>query len=217
MSSEPATGIASFAEYARTVRADLYRYEGRRGGAAMMRTYLREPGFRYTFWLRTAQWLSGRRALAPLAFLARWWRHHLEIRYGISIPVPTRVGPGLFIGHFGGIVVNERAIIGRNCNLSHGVTIGQMNRGKRKGVPTIGDSVFIGPGAMILGKVTVGSSVAVGANSVVVNDIPTGGVAIGAPARVVSMDGSQAYVEWTADHSDVEQGMHASSPGDHGE
>lgn len=77
--------------------------------------------------------------------------------YGISIPYNTRIGSGLYIGHFGGIVVNSEAVIGKNCNIHHGVTIGQANRGDKKGYPVIGDRVFIGPGAVvIIGKVKVG-------------------------------------------------------------
>ena len=59
-----------------------------------------------------------------------------EIRYGISIPYTTHIGPRFYIGHFGGIVVNENTTTSRNCNLSHGVTIWQTNRGARKSVTT---------------------------------------------------------------------------------
>ena len=117
--------------------------------------------------------------------------------YRISIPHDTPIGPGLFIGHFGGIAVNNEARIGRNCDLSHGVTIGVINRGKRKGCPRIGDSVYIGPGAKILGNIHVGSNVAIGANAVVIDDVADGMAVAGVPARVVSTLGSAGYVNWT--------------------
>jgi serine O-acetyltransferase len=115
----------------------------------------------------------------------------------VSIPHAAAVGPGLFIGHFGGIVVNERATIGCNCNLSHGVTIGQTNRGPRKGCPTIGDGVFLGPGCTIIGMVSVGHNAVVGANAVVTKDIAENEVVGGVPARRLSDAGNAGYVDWT--------------------
>ena len=182
-----------------TIRADLYRYDGASGFLGYIKNYMREPGFRFTVWMRVAAWLSSRTWLMPLYVIARWRRHRLEVKYGISIPSGTRIGPGLFIGHFGGIVVNEQARIGRNCNLSHNVTIGQKNRGRFKGCPTIGDSVFIGPGAAIIGAVSVGSNVAVGANAVVVDNVQDDEVVAGNPARVVSKQGAASYVNWVLD------------------
>ncbi|HPC94050.1 MAG TPA: hypothetical protein PLU87_03845 [Sedimentisphaerales bacterium] len=126
-------------------------------------------------------------------------RRRLEIKYGISIPHTTDIGPGLFIGHWGGIVVNDRVIIGRDCNLSHGVTIGRRNRGRFKGCPRIGDRVYVGPGAAIIGSVCVGSDVAIGANAVVVDHVPDNAVVVGNPAYVVSARGSDGYVNWTLD------------------
>jgi len=80
-----------------------------------------------------------------LFFLARVILEHYEYQYGISIPDQTSIGSGFYIGHFGGIVVNRMSIIGKNCNISQGVTLGQANRGTGKGYPTIGDNVYIGP------------------------------------------------------------------------
>ena len=183
--------------FAMLVRADLYRYSGAKGVAGFLRTYMKEPGFCFTFWLRVASSCSGRPLLFLLNVLARFQRHRLEVKYGISIPSTTRIDPGLFIGHFGGIVVHHDARIGRNCNLSHGVTIGQVNRGVRKGCPIIGDSVFIGPGAKVIGRVSIGSSVAIGANCVVTKDVNDNEVVVGVPARVISNAGSSGYINWT--------------------
>jgi serine O-acetyltransferase len=119
---------------------------------------------------------------------------HLTYKLGISIPYTTSIGSGFYIGHFGGIVVNEKSVIGRNCNISHGVTLGVANRGRNKGCPTIGDNVYIGPGAKIVGAVRVGSNVAIGANCVVTRDIPDGSVVVGVPGRVISHQGSAGYV-----------------------
>ena len=187
---------------AKVIKADLYRYDGAAGAKGFLKNYLKEPGFRYTCWMRATGFLSQNVLFGALYCLARYQRHRLEIKYGISIPHTTRIGPGLFIGHFGGIVVNGLASIGKNCNLSHGVTIGQKNRGKYKGSPRIGDSVFIGPGASIIGSVSVGSNVAIGANAVVVNTVGDNEVVAGNPARAISTGGVEGYVNWTLDEPD---------------
>lgn len=186
-------------QFLAVVRADLYRYQGARGIAGFLRVYFRKPGFHYVFWMRLTHWLSAHRVLAIPYFLSSWRRGRLQIKYGITIPHTTQIGPGLFIGHFGGIVVNEDAIIGSNCNLSHGVTIGQKNRGHFKGCPRIGDSVYVGPGAVIIGSVSIGSDVAIGASAVLVGHVNDHEVVVGNPAHVVSTRGAKDYVNWTLD------------------
>lgn len=178
-------------------RADLYRHLGGQSGfRAGLRAYRLVPGFRFMFWLRLAAMTRGARGLWALAHLAARLQHkRLRFKFGISIPWQTQIGPGFYIGHFGGIVVNEAAVIGRNCNISQGVTVGQLNRGERRGVPTIGDGVYIGPGAVIIGAIHVGAGSAIGANAVVTRDLCDNAVAVGIPARVISTQGSTGYVE----------------------
>lgn len=179
-------------------RADLYRhFNGQRGVAAGLRAYRLVPGFRFMFWLRLAAMTRGSGWLwRPAHLLARLMHKRLRFRFGISIPYTTRIGAGFYIGHFGGIVVNEAVVIGRNCNISQGVTIGQLNRGSRKGVPVIGDAVYIGPGAAIIGAVTIGNGCAIGANAVVSRDLCRDAVAVGVPATVISTQGSNGYVDF---------------------
>jgi serine O-acetyltransferase len=193
----PAATPMRFSELKLVLRSDLYRYEGRRDFAALVRTYRTTPGFKYTFWMRVCRYLRSSPARYPLFVLARAMLEHCKYKYGISIPFDTEIGEGLYIGHFGGIVVNERAVIGKNCNLSHDVTLGQANRGKRKGYPVVGDCVYFGPGAKVLGSVVVGDNAAVGANCVVTRDVPESGVVVGAPGRVISREGSAGYVNRT--------------------
>lgn len=107
------------------------------------------------------------------------------------------LGGGLFLPHAFGIVVNRRCIIGKNCNLAQGVTIGIANRGERAGVPSIGDRVFVGPGAVVFGAIRVGDDAAIGANCVVTKDVPASGVVVGIPGKVVSHAGSRGYVNQT--------------------
>jgi len=100
--------------------------------------------------------------------------------------------------------VSGSAIIGRNCNLSHGVTIAQKNRGKYKGFPTIGDMVYIGPGSCILGRISIGSNVAIGAHAVVVHDVGDNEVVVGNPARTISKEGVTDYVNYTLNEDGAE-------------
>lgn len=180
------------------VASDLYRHAGRADGRTFCQYLFASPGFKYSFWFRLAAWTSSHRSTPGcLSFLSGLMKHHLSIKYGISIPRTTQIGPGFYIGHFGGIVVHGSCRIGRDCNISQGVTLGQTNRGPKMGVPVIGDRVYIGPGAKVLGGVRIGSDVAIGANAVVVDDVPDHAVVVGVPARVVSYAGSVGYVNRT--------------------
>lgn len=180
------------------VRDDLFRYGGVSGLRNFLVNYFLAPGFRYSFWLRVCNYCSKHPVLKHGTFqFVLLVLLRCSYKFGISIPYHTEIGQGLYIGHFGGIVVNGYARIGKNCNLSHGVTLGQANRGKRKGYPIIGDNVYIGPGAKIVGAVRVGNCAAVGANCVVTDDVPENGVVVGVPGKIVSHAGSVGYVEFT--------------------
>jgi serine O-acetyltransferase len=198
--------MQSFQELRAVWRADLYRYEGRADRAAFLKHWLLSPGFTFSFYLRLCAFLRGRRPallMAPLYWLARLALRHYSYKFGIFIFPETAIGPGLYIGHCGDIHFNREARVGRNCNISQGVTLGQANRGARKGAPVIGDGVYIGPGAKIVGAVRVGDDVAIGANCVVTKDLPDHGVAVGVPAQVISLAGAAAYVEHLAEEQDT--------------
>lgn len=179
-----------------TIAADLWRYDGAHGLGAFVREFLRTPAFRFTSLLRCCQALQARRSLYLVYILASLWMVRVGRLYGLSIPVQTRIGPGLYIGHYGSIVVHHDAVLGANCNLSQGVTIGQTNRGLRCGVPEIGSEVYIGPGAKVIGCIRIGDRAAIGANAVVTRDVPASGVAVGIPARVISTEGSEGYIQY---------------------
>lgn len=151
-------------------------------------------GFKYVFWLRICHFICKDHLLLPLFVVASLRLRRLQHKYGIQIPYTTTIGPGFYIGHFGTIVISEYAIIGKNVNISQGVTIGQANRDLRKGVAQIGDEVYIGPGAKIVGAVRIGNNVAIGANAVVTKDVPDNAVVAGIPAKIISMQGSVGYV-----------------------
>jgi serine O-acetyltransferase len=96
----------------------------------------------------------------------------------------AEIGEGLFMTHVGGIHLHPDVVIGRNCNLAHHVTIGTSAMG-RKGVPRIGDNVYIGVGAAIIGKIRIGDGAKIAANTLVINNVPCGATVMGVPGRVV--------------------------------
>lgn len=100
---------------------------------------------------------------------------------GIQIPKSTKIGKGLRIHHWGGIIVNGAAVIGDYCQLRPGIIIGNLHDGND--VPIIGDNVSVGGGAKILGDIHVGNNVKVGANAVVIRDVPDNATTVGIPAR----------------------------------
>ena len=106
--------------------------------------------------------------------------HRLSTRLGFSIPKNV-FGAGLCIVHYGTIVVSSKAIIGENCRIHPSTSIGDYN-----GTPTIGNNVYIGPGAKIFGNITIGNNVAIGANAVVNSDIPDNVTIGGIPAKIIS-------------------------------
>jgi len=120
----------------------------------------------------------------------------VEIATGIDIPFTARIGRGLYIGHFGQIILSTRTVMGEFCNLSQGVTIGEAGRGSERHVPQIGDRVYIAPGAKLFGKLTIGNDVAIGANAVVTRDLPDNAVAVGIPAKVINLESSRDFVNY---------------------
>ena len=113
-----------------------------------------------------------------------------SIKLGLSIPINV-FGPGLSIAHYGTIVVSRAAKVGKNCRLHEGVTIGATNGSAL--APQIGDNVFIGTGAKIIGNISIADDVAIGANAVVVNSITESGVTYGGvPAKKISSNNSHS-------------------------
>ena len=112
-------------------------------------------------------------------------------RTGIEIHPGATIGKGLFIDHGMGVVIGETAVIGDNCLLYQGVTLGGTGKDKGKRHPTLGDNVLVGAGAKILGPFKVGNNVKIAANAVVLNAIPDNCTAVGVPARIVRRNGKK--------------------------
>lgn len=184
----------------RLIKSDLYRYAGELSAGALLRVLWREPAFRYVALSRTCRALDDsphRAALLPARAAANLLLRRWEYRFGISVPPSANIGSGLYVGHYGCIFVHPHATLGRDCNLSHNVTIGVDRRGDRAGIPTLGDRVYVAPGAKLFGAIRVGDDVAIGANCVVTTDIPAGSVVVGVPGKIISQKGSAGYINRT--------------------
>ena len=188
----------SWKEFSYLIYSDLYRYTGKYSILLLVNNLIWNPSFKYTFYMRLCKMLRQNKFLRfTLYIFAKGMLRRYSIKYGIAIPTSINIGSGFYIAHIGGIYVNDSCSIGKNCNITTGVTLGQANRGVRKGAPIVGDNVYIGPGAKLVGKVKVGNNVAIGANCVVTKDIPDNAVVAGVPGRVLSYDGSVSYVNRT--------------------
>ncbi|ACL25249.1 serine O-acetyltransferase [Chloroflexus aggregans] len=137
---------------------------------------------RAMFWFRLGSWCKQR----GIPFLPGYIQRRIYRRYGLEIVVGADIGGGLYIAHpIGTVIAPQR--IGRNCTIVAAVTIGMRNEWA---FPIIGDEVFIGAGARVLGGITVGDRARIGANAVVTRDVPSGATVVGIPARVVKIDGT---------------------------
>ena len=120
-----------------------------------------------------------------LKLIARIFSHLARILTGIEIHPGAQIGRRFFIDHGMGVVIGETAIIGDDCTLYHGVTLGGTTWKKGKRHPTLKDNVVIGAGAKVLGPITLGNNSKVGSNAVVVTDIPNDSTAVGIPAKII--------------------------------
>ena len=182
-----------------TLQADVYRYRGQADWRAFLSAYLREPGFRFTYYLRKVAFYSKRKKTWGIFgyIYNRILLNHYLFRYGFDISPTTSIGPGLYLGHFGGIVISPYATLGSNINIAQGVTIGAESRGQRTGAPTLEDRVWVGPHAIIVGKVTIGREALIAPGAFVNFDVPAMAVVLGNPGKVVSSSGSAGYVNRT--------------------
>lgn len=122
------------------------------------------------------------------------WQKAVEITTGISIPASAQIGHSFYIGHFGGIILNANTQIGNNCNISQGVTIGVSGIEEKRGVPVIGDEVYIGANAVVAGKISIGNKVLIGACSLVNTNVAPNSVMLGVPAVKISEKSSEGYI-----------------------
>ena len=123
-------------------------------------------------------------------WLARFLSHLVRWLTGIEIHPGAKLGRRIFIDHGLGVVIGETAVIGDDCTLYHGVTLGGTSWHKGKRHPTLGRGVVVGAGAKILGPIQVGDNARVGSNSVVLKDVPCGATVVGIPGHVINKAGA---------------------------
>jgi serine O-acetyltransferase len=188
-----------------TVRADLYRWRGRADLRAFISAYLHDPGFRFTYYLRKVAFYSRKkRTWGFFGYIYhRIMLNHYRFRYGFEISPMTKIGPGFFLNHFGGVVISPYAILGSNINIAQGVTIGAESRGRRKGAPTLEDRVWVGAHAIIVGKVTIGTEALIAPGAFVNFDVPAKAIVLGNPGKIVSNTGSAGYMNRIMDESET--------------
>lgn len=126
------------------------------------------PGVHAVIWYRVSRFFYRIR----LKFIARWIMTVTRFRTGIEIHPAAKIGKNLFIDHGMGVVIGETAIVGDNCTIYQGATLGGTGKEHNKRHPTLGNNVVVGAGAKVLGNITIGDNVKIGANSVVLKDVP---------------------------------------------
>ncbi len=135
-------------------------------------------------------------------FLARWVSQRGVRKTGIEIHPGAQIGKGLFIDHGNGVIIGETTIIGDNCTLYQGVTLGGTGKEHGKRHPTIGNNVMISAGAKVLGSFKIGDNSKIGSGSVVLQEVPPNSTVVGVPGRVVERKKKTAPQE-TMDHGNL--------------
>lgn len=125
-------------------------------------------------------------------------------KYGVDIGAKAKIGPGFIVRHVGGIAINSNVTIGKDVEILQGVTIGYERRGKRQGNPVIGNRVWIGSNAIIVGKICVGNNVLIAPGAFVNFDVPDNSIVIGNPGKILSKE--NAVDEYVIHTLDLEQG-----------
>lgn len=179
-----------------TLRADVYRYRGSATWRAFVSAWWHEPGFRFTWYLRKVTYYGARKR-SPLLLPYLYNRvllNHYRFRYGFDISPTTVIGPGLYLGHFGGVVVSPFAVLGANVNINQGSTIGATSRGPNKGAPVLEDCVWVGAGSFVVGKIRIGRDALIAPGAYVNSDVAPSSLMLGNPSQCVSQRGSDGYI-----------------------
>lgn len=146
--------------------------------------------FRFVFLKRKCEQHRNSNRLTFIFYRLRY--RNMQIRYNTDIPAALSIGKGFVIGHLGGTVINPNAVLGNNIEIMNGVLIGRERRGKRCGSPTIGNRVFIGSNAAIVGKINIGDDVLIAPNAYVNCDVPDHSIVIGNPCKIIAKENATA-------------------------
>lgn len=177
-----------FLEQVNSIKLDFYVYWSKKGDVNIIQAILYMVtchGWHVMFNFRLGKIIYAIRIpivshILKMIFQIFWFV--LTTFYGIWIDLTCKIGSGFYIGHYGGIIIHGD--FGDNCSVGQGVTIGSKGAGKSDGWPRLGDDVYIGAGAKVIGCLVVGDSVIIGANSVVVRDVPSNSLVVGIPGVI---------------------------------
>ncbi len=170
---------------------DLYRLTGKRDRKTLKRALMYNDGFRFLYFWRHAQEGRGIKRKICVRIVKR-----IERRTGIEIPHTVRLGAGALLLHPTAITINSAAVIGKNCVLLKGCTIGNQKRGTKAGAPVIGENVYIGLNSTVVGGIHIGNDVLVAPNTYVNFDVPDHSIVLGSPGKIYPRDNAtEAYIE----------------------
>lgn len=158
--------------------------------------FLLYAGLHAVIWYRISHFFYRHK----LFFVARLFSQLGRFFTGVEIHPGAQIGKGLLIDHGSGVVIGETTIIGDDCTLYQGVTLGGTGKDKGKRHPTLGNNVMVGSGAKILGPFSVGDNARIAANAVVLDEVPANSTAVGVPARIVRKDGMRVCKEMDQVH-----------------
>ena len=182
-----------FSELREFVRKDFYRYYGYYPKNIWFASLMGREGIRFGVMFRLGNYLADRNLL--LRLLVAFVRKRQMNRTKVSLPKMTNIGPGLCVVHLKNINIAVIAKIGANFTIAHQATIGRVNHGNRKGAPVIGDNVYVGAGALVIGKINIGDNVLIAGNSFVAQDVPSNSIAYGNPCIIKpSKKATEGYI-----------------------
>jgi serine O-acetyltransferase len=179
------------------IKSDLYRATKKNDLKNLPLEMLKDPSLQFLFFYRLASRQPKSLIRKKIHTLSFKYHKKYFFKYGYQIPIHTKIGKGFQMLHFGNIVINPNAIIGQNVTIAQGVLIGQSN----KGFPTIGNSVWIGANAIIVGNIKIGNNVLIVPGSYVNIDVPSNSLVMGNPCTITQKNESiiSGYIVNTID------------------
>lgn len=174
------------------IKSDIYRHYG--SGKLPLLWHIHNPSLYCTIVYRKAHYYMAKHKTRGgvfnwlLGLYSRTKLNRVARKYSFQIPYDVEIGPGFHFIHFGRLIMAPKVKIGSNCNILTGVTIGTTTRGAKAGIPTIGNNVWIGPNAVIVGKITIGDDVLIAGNAFVNFDVPSHSIVVGNPGKIIPCD-----------------------------
>lgn len=183
------------------IKYDVYRYYGSYSIPFIEKILPYNMGLKYIITYRKANFYQKHKSLKRFYYAYKLKK--MSLKLGFQIHPSTKIGYGFYLGHIGNTIVNSKCIIGNNVNLAQGVTLGAHVRGKREGCPTIGNLVYIGANAVVVGKVNIGNNVMIEPNAFVNFDVPDNSIVIGNPGKIIpSNDATKGFFVYPVKEND---------------